>query len=474
VNVRRRSARRDAADDLRIDDGSDTRHESREEEPLTVSELLAILGGTLAEAFPDILVCGEITNFKAAASGHCYLTLSDDEASVDAVMWRNDVRRLTFEPRVGDEVLCRGRMGVYARGGRMQLYVHALRPVGAGAAQRALEELKRRLTAEGLFDPDRKRALPYLPGTIGVVTSRSGAALHDVLTTLRRRFAACRVVLSSAVVQGAEAPASIAAALGALARFGECDVVIVGRGGGAAEDLAAFNDERVVRAVAEFPVPVVSAVGHEVDFTLCDLAADRRAATPTAAAELVVPVREDLLDELSTLASRLHAAAARTVKNKRHRIGDVSGRLRDPRLLVASARQRADEAAVRLERALVQTGARSAARWRLARERLLETGRAYCADLLRRIEALDQRAAQSFAQRRDGEKSRLMALGATLDALSPLAVLDRGYGLVSRVGAGFVRSAEEISVGDLLDLRFRRGRAQARVTATEKGGSADR
>lgn len=446
--------------------------EGREEAALTVSELLAVVGDTLAETFPDVLVCGEITSLKVAASGHCYLTLSDGEASVDAVMWRNDVRRLTFEPEAGDEVLCRGRMGVYARSGRMQLYVSALRPVGAGAAQRALEELRRRLAAEGLFDAERKRDLPFLPDAVGVVTSRSGAALHDILTTIKRRFSGCRIVLSAAVVQGAEAPASIVAALSALTRFGECDVVIVGRGGGASEDLAAFNDERVVRAVAGFPVPTVSAVGHEVDVTLCDLAADRRAATPTAAAELVVPVQAELAEEVTVLSSRLHGAALRLVRNARHRLGDSAGRLRDPRLLVAAARQRTDEASMRLERSLVQRTAHAAARWRTARERLLETGRAYCARVTERVDELDLRAGQAFSQKLERATVSFAELRAKLTVLSPLAVLDRGYSLVSGADGRLVRAAGEIRPGDVLDLKFRRGAAQARVLSAADEGSS--
>jgi len=446
---------------------------AQEEAPLSISELLALVDDTLAEAFPDLLVAGEITKFTAAPSGHCYLTLTDGESSVDAVMWRNDARRLTFVPRIGEEVLCRGRMGVYARGGRMQLYVAAMRQVGAGAAQRALEELKRKLAAEGLFDPDRKRPLPFLPRTIGVVTSRAGAALHDILITARRRFPRCHIVLSSANVQGFEAPASIVAALGALERFGECDVVIVGRGGGAAEDLAAFNDERVVRTVAAFPVPVVSAVGHEVDFTLCDLAADHRAATPTAAAELVVPVYSELIADVDTLALRLDGAAARYVRNVRHRVGDAAGRLRDPRLLVAEARQSTDEAFVRLERALLARHAHGSTVWRRLRERLLETGRAYCGELERRLDGLDLRVHDAFSRRRERASTEFAALRSKLDALSPLAVLDRGYSLVSRADGSFVRAAGALRPGEVLDLRFRRGRAHATVVDIAEGAGSE-
>jgi exodeoxyribonuclease VII large subunit len=453
-----------------VSEGYQAESGAHEEAPLSVSELVSLVGETLASTFADLLVAGEISNFKEAASGHCYLTLSDRESSIDAVIWRNDARRLAFAPAIGDEVLCRGRMGVYSRSGRMQLYVTAMRPIGAGAAQRALEELKRKLASEGLFDADRKRELPFLPRTIGIVTSRAGAALHDVLTTISRRFPCCRVVLAAAVVQGGDAPKSIVAALDLLARFGACDVVIVGRGGGAAEDLAAFNDEGVVRAIAAFPVPTVSAVGHEVDTTLSDLAADRRAATPTAAAELVVPVYMELAESVSSLDSRLHGAASRTVRNARHRVGDTAGRLKDPRLLVASARQRADEALLRLERALGDRHRSSESVWRSLRERLLDTGRGYCAEATRRVGELDERMQGGMSRRRERVSTRFAGLRAKLDALSPLAVLERGFSLVSRSDGSFVRVASELEVGEILDLRFRRGRAKARVVETRKEG----
>ena len=443
---------------------------ARDEAPLSVSELVSLVGETLSATFADLLVAGEITSFKEAASGHCYLTLSDRDASIDAVIWRQEARRLAFAPRVGDEVLCRGRIGVYTRSGRMQLYLTAMRPIGAGAAQRALEELKRKLAAEGLFDTERKRALPRLPCVIGVVTSRAGAALHDILTTIGRRFPHCRVVLAAAVVQGAEAPKSIVSALDTLARFGGCDVVIVGRGGGAAEDLAAFNDERVVRAISAFPVPVVSAVGHEIDTTLADLVADRRAATPTAAAELVAPVHAELLAMVRTLDSRLRGAALRTVRNGRHQVGSTAGRLRDPRLLVATARQRTDDALLRLERALGDRHRLAESAWRGLRERLLETGRTRNAEATTRVGDLDARMRDGMGHLRERASTSFAALRAKLDALSPLAVLERGYSLASRADGSFVRAARELQAGDTLDLRFRRGRARARVLETHDEG----
>ncbi|MBI5506657.1 MAG: exodeoxyribonuclease VII large subunit [Deltaproteobacteria bacterium] len=437
--------------------------ETEEEAPLTVSELVGLVGGALEREFSHLLVLGEITSFSRAGSGHCYLTLSDEGASVDAVLWRTDALRLAFRPQVGDEVVCRGRMGVFARQGRMQLYVWAMKPVGAGAAQRALDELRRRLAAEGLFAAERKRPLPYLPQTIGVVTSRRGAALHDILTTLRRRFAGVHVVLAPAVVQGVDAPRQIVAALGMLAEYGACDVVIVGRGGGASEDLAAFNDERVVRAIAAFAVPVVSAVGHEVDVSLCDLVADHRAATPTAAAEAVVPVREELLAELATASHRLGASARRLVASLRHRVDAVGGRLRDPATALAQARQSVDRIEMRLERA-AQRHFREAARDLDALTRaFLEAGRTRSAGVRARIQLAATRLDRAMRSRLSGQAGRLAALGSKLDALSPLAVLGRGYSLAARADGSLVRSAEQLQVGETLALRFHAGRARAQV-----------
>ncbi len=389
------------------------------EAPLSVGELLHLVSGSFERDFSHLLVTGELGAINRAASGHLYFTLSDSSACIDCVMWRGDTFRLAFQPRQGDEVLVRGRMGVFARSGRMQLYATAMKPVGAGAAQKAFELLRARLAAEGLFAAERKRALPFLPSVVGLVTSRTGAAVHDVLVTLRRRCPGVRVILSSSVVQGSDAPRSIVAALARLAECQLCEVIILGRGGGAAEDLAAFNDEAVVRAVAAFPVPVVSAVGHEVDVSLCDLVADLRAATPTAAAEAVVPVRAELLSAVETAAHRLRSAMQRRLAELRLGVDATGGRLRHPAARIAELRQQADRFAAHLERAL--------------RSRATDAAR------------------------------RLARLSASLDALSPLAVLERGYSLAADANGHLVRDASELSPGDTIELRFHRGRAGARI-----------
>ncbi|TFH21110.1 MAG: exodeoxyribonuclease VII large subunit [Myxococcales bacterium] len=462
---------RDSAPELPLEDrASGARPE--EEAPFSVSELLGLVSETLEGQFALVLVVGELTSFKRAPSGHCYFTLSDDSAAVDAVMFRPSAVRVAFDPQVGAEVVCRGKISVYAKQGRMQLVVSAMKPVGEGVAQRTLEALKRTLEAEGLFAAERKRPLPFVPATIGVVTSRAGAALHDILTTIHRRYRYCRVVVSPATVQGAEAPAEIVRALAALAELavrGECDVAIVGRGGGAPEDLAVFNDERVVRAVASFPVPIVSAVGHEVDFTLCDLAADQRAATPTAAAEAVVPVHSELSEQLASLDLRMHSAAGRYVEAQRHRLGDVAGRLRDPASLVAAGRQRADELAIRLERSLLDLHRRERVRFDDLRTSLQHCGREHGAGLSARVHLLAGGLERALLERYAQSRSTFIELSAKLNALSPLAVLERGYGVATRGSAGdgpIVRSAGDVSPGDDVSLRFHRGSAVARVLFT--------
>ncbi len=464
--------------------------EGEEEAPLGVGELVSYLAETLAENFSAVLVLGELTNWSQPRSGHRYFTLSDGEAAIDCVMWRGHASRLAFRPEAGDEVVCRGAVGVYERQGRMQLYVTAMKPVGAGAAQKALEALKRKLTEEGLFEAARKRPLPHLPRAIGVVTSRSGAALHDILRTLALRFPSVPVLLSPATVQGAEAPDSIVGALGRLAAYGGIDVAIVGRGGGAVEDLAAFNDERVVRTIAGFPVPVVSAVGPpggvyrappaahpreatppagaEVDVTLADLAADHRAATPTAAAEAVVPVRRELFDDVRELGGRLGAATERLLARRRAAVAALGRALRDPAYQVVRRRQGLDQTALRLERALAARHRRAAEDLELLQESLRISLKAPLALAEDRLLGLERRAERAVRRRAGAARRRAAEAESKLAALSPLAVLDRGYALVRAEATGrLVRDAGELAVGDALELRFRRGRARARVAAGE-------
>jgi len=366
---------------------------------------------------------GEVSKATYHGSGHLYLTLKDETCSLDAVMWRSGVRRLGFRLERGQRVQVRGTPTIYDRGGRYQLIVEAVRDAGLGALLRALEALKAKLAAEGLFDGERKRPLPRLPARVGVVTSRTGAAVADIVGTIRRRAPGVAVVLSAARVQGPGAADEVRDALARLVAQADCDVVIVGRGGGSVEDLMPFNDEELIRAVAACPIPVVSAVGHEVDFTLCDLAADVRAKTPTEAGEFVVPEVARLREEVAATLARGTSA--------------LRGILRGHALDLSEAERR-------LHRCHPRT--------RLERDRAA-------------LQRLDDRLRRLAGRRVEQERSQLVALGGRLDALSPLRVLDRGYALARRPETGeVVRDAATLSPGASLIIRLARGELQARVT----------
>jgi exodeoxyribonuclease VII large subunit len=385
--------------------------------PLTVSEFLAALKGLLGESFASLAVEGEIGQMTRHRSGHWYMTLVDDGGALSAVMFRGDNSRVQWEPRVGDRVVAFGGADLYAPQGKLNFIVRRMEPSGEGARARALEVLKAKLAAEGLFDADRKKKLPFLPKAIGVATSPTGAAFQDILQILDRRFPGMEVLFSPCRVQGEGAGQEVANALDILVEHGGADVVIVGRGGGSAEDLWAFQEEVVVRAVARAPVPVVSAVGHETDWSLCDLAADVRAPTPSAAAELVVPELAALLQFLDEAVGRLEGGALRAVLRRREKLEKL--KLLHPGERVTRVRVRAIEMSERLNR-----------------------------------------AANTEMERR---RTRLGALAGRLDALSPLGVLGRGYALASK-NKRLVRSAADLVEGDLLGIRFAEGRVEAKVT----------
>jgi exodeoxyribonuclease VII large subunit len=387
---------------------------------LSVTDLNRLLRSSLEDGFPEVWVGGEISNFRVPASGHYYFRLKDEESQLAAVMFRTAQRGIKFRPHDGLEVIVRGRVSLYEVRGDLQLYVDAMEPRGLGAVRLALEQLKRKLEAEGLFDADRKRPLPSWPRTVGVVTALSGAVVHDIVTTLRRRMPAVRILLRPVRVQGSLAGADIVHALEDLGRSPGVDVIIVGRGGGSLEDLWTFNEERVVRAIVSSVVPVVSAVGHEIDHTLADLAADQRASTPTGAAALVVPDVAELARRVDGLAGALTSRMRSQIGWRRERLNGLTRQVRDPRQALRARRVRVDDLGERCRRAMDGIV-------RLARERC-----------------------RGGAER--------------LNALSPLAVLQRGFAIVQRVeGPEIIRSAGELAAGDELRVRFAEGGAIVRV-----------
>lgn len=404
------------------------------EAPLSVTQLVRRAGHAVERAFGSLWVEGEIASLSRAASGHLYFVLKDDRAEVRAVMWRSEAQRLKFRPNQGMAVRCRVRPTIYDQGGKFQLYVTAIEPSGVGADALALEELRQKLAAEGLFAAERKRILPVLPRRIGVVTSKSGAAVRDIIRATQRRFPV-PILVADAAVQGEGSAAQMVRALAALSRC-DVDVVIIGRGGGSASDLSAFNDEALVRAVAACPIPTISAVGHEVDVSLCDLAADHRAATPTMAGEMAVPVLADLEAQLGKEERRLRreldvrlAAARQNVDRLLERAhGSTTRRLHQHRTQLAELRRRLDAEHPRA-RLAVNRGA---------------------------LVQLDERARSAMRRRLDRSASALGDLAGRLAALSPLRVLERGYALAT-VDAQVLVDSAQVSPGDRVDVRLARG-----------------
>ena len=417
------------------------------DEPFTVSTLTHELRGVIGATFGDVFVRGEISQARRVASGHVYLTLKDAGAVLPAVIWRSAAARLRVAPEDGMEVLARGGIDVYPPHGRYQLIIRQLEAVGAGALQRAFEKLRARLEAEGLFATERKQPLPVLPRTVALVTSRTGAAVRDLVRVLHQRHPGLRLVVVPTRVQGAGAAQEIAHALRVADTLAGADVIVVARGGGSLEDLWCFNEELVARAIAACTTPVVSAVGHETDVTIADLVADVRAATPSHAGELVAPMRDDLLRALDREGQRLARRLRARVDVAWQRVEALGERpvLKSPRALLARWRARLGHDAVRLRAA--------APAHRLARLRQRTD------DVARRLRVTAPRVVTSRRQRLD-------VLHGKLEALSPLAVMARGWSLVTDENGRLVRTVKGLAPGAKLLTRFGDGgEAESRVEA---------
>ena len=445
------------------------------ESVLGVAALTRLIKAALADSFPAVWVKGEISGLLRAESGHLYFSLKEGkEAVISCVMWRGGATRLGFQPQNGTEVEAFGGISVYEPRGAYQLVVETMRPGGLGALLLALEELKRKLAAEGLFDAARKRALPRFPRRIGLVTSPSGAAVRDMVKVLKARWPGIEIVLAPVRVQGTGAADEIAAAIERFNRYAKVDLLIVGRGGGSLEDLWAFNEERVVRAIAGSELPVISAVGHEVDTTLADFAADVRAATPSNAAEIAVRDRVEVARHVAHLRSRMDRAAAHAVSVRRQRLSALTGKygFRRHRDLLGLWQQRLDGVIERLRSA-------AAGELRSARERLGAVMGRYGFRAWRNVihERRDEvavwraRLEAAAVPRIESERRRLASFEARLRALSPRNVLDRGYCLARAADGRLLRAADSVGVGDDLTLEFARGEADARVTSVRPGGT---
>ena len=438
----------------------------------TVSELTEVIRATLEETFGRVWVSGEISNARLAPSGHYYFVLKERDAQLRCVCFRQEARFLKVKPQDGLAVTARGRISVYGARGEYQMYVESLDPQGYGALQLAFEQLKKKLAAEGLFEESRKRPLPMLPRTIGIVTSPSGAAIADMLRILERRFAGLRVLLFPALVQGEEAPRQIARGLAYFSRTELVDVVIVGRGGGSLEDLWAFNTEEVARAIAACAVPVISAVGHQTDFTIADFVADLRAPTPSAAAELVVQRKSELIHAVQSFRER-------AVRALRYKLATSGRELLEQRVekavtilrrKIASGHQQTDELHFQLRQLIV-------GRMRLAENRLRDqqhalAGLDFRVRLARSRSRLDQlwdKLPPLIRWRLERNGAVLGSLSQQLQHLSPLAILERGYAIVQTPAGSVVRDATQAAVGDRLNVRLHRGRLGVRVEDSEPG-----
>lgn len=387
--------------------------------PVSVSELVNCLQELIEDNFIQVVVQGELSNISRPASGHLYFTLKDRKAQLRCAMFRSHARLLRFVPEDGMAVICYGRVSVYAQRGDLQLVVEGIEPEGVGGLQLAFEQIRTRLEAEGLFAQERKRPLPAFPATIGLVTSATGAAIQDILQILRRRAVGIRVLVRPVRVQGEGAATDIARGIADLNRDGQVDVIIAGRGGGSKEDLWAFNEEVVARAIVASKCPVIAAVGHEMDITIADLAADLRAPTPSAAAELVVKNRLDLEQHLDHLRSRLGRQMQWHLQLMSTRVAGLEKRLKGPQELIT--RQQ------------------------------------------RTLEQLQQRLRVSMGHLCAHRQHRLQQALGRLHALSPLAILERGYAIVQKEGQ-IVTASHQVTGGDALDVRLAEGRLQVQVT----------
>ncbi len=453
-----------------------------ERRPLSVTELTAQVRASLESRFRSVWVEGEISNFKIAASGHWYFTIKDEFAQLRASCFARSNRAIRFRPSDGLQVRARGRLTVYEPRGDYELMVEGLDPVGAGALRVAFEQLRERLATEGLFDEDRKRPVPIFPRRVGVVTSPAGAAIRDILNVLTRRTRTVHILLAPTRVQGEGAGAEISSAIEllnehnvrALAEGREedaVDVIIVARGGGSAEDLWAFNDEQVARAIATSSIPVISGVGHETDFTITDFAADVRAATPSAAAELVAEREDDLELHVHTLTRDMVRALREQVTNARVRVQDaaMSRGFDDVRSRLHDSLNAANAASHRLEILINRAAQRARKRVNSVACRLsparLSSRLAAARTRFSVLTAARDAAAQSLL---DDARSRLAVGMASLDALSPLAVLGRGYALAYDEEGRLLRDSGEVEVDDRVRLRLARGSIGCRVLETEK------
>jgi exodeoxyribonuclease VII large subunit len=438
---------------------------------LTVTRLTSLLRGVLEENFEQVWVQGELSNLSLPASGHLYFTLKDAGAQLRCVMFKGSAKNLKFRPSDGMALIVRGRISVYDQRGEYQLICEYMEPAGIGALQLAFVQLKQRLADEGLFEESHKQAMPAFPRRVGVITSATGAAIHDIINVLKRRFASLEVVLYPVRVQGEGAALEIARAIDDMNRMDLVDVLIVGRGGGSLEDLWSFNEECVARAVYCSRIPVISAVGHETDWTICDFVADLRAPTPSAAAELVIASSIELRNRVDALNHRLRLVMETQISVFFSRVTALRNSLHDPRTMLSHFAQRVDDFSERLYLALSNAALRRRGNYNELQASLMHRSPLRNVETLRQcIKLLSGQSEKLLMQKLDGSKQAFGAAASSLDVLSPLGTLSRGYAVVEKSDGKIVVDADQLAEGDSVRLTFSRGRAFCCVEGLEAAG----
>ncbi|MBE9546633.1 MAG: exodeoxyribonuclease VII large subunit [Proteobacteria bacterium] len=432
----------------------------------TVTELTSGIKILLESSFDVLWVEGEISNLRRPASGHSYFTLKDENSQIRAVIFRQSSRMISFDLEDGMSIICRARLSVYQPRGEYQLIVDTVEPKGVGALQLAFEQLKVRLEKEGLFDPSRKKPIPSLPGRIGIITSPTGAAVRDILNITGRRFPSVDILIAPVRVQGAEAPPEITQAIADLNTIPGIDVIILTRGGGSLEDLAPFNDERVARGIYDSGIPVISAVGHEIDFTIADFAADLRAPTPSAAAELVVPIRSELIESLENLRLRMTGSNRRMRSMLKEKAILLRERLKDPRRKIADMRINLDDTTTRLIAATAYgLDTRKNVLHNLGANLMHANPAANIREYMLLLENLEKNMLAGCRYFLNNLKNRVEGNMTMLDMLSPLSVLKRGYSIVRKLPEGdIIRKSSSVTVGSDVSVKVSSGSFNAKVT----------
>lgn len=446
-------------------------HSTEERKIYGVTELTRLIRATLEEAFGEVWVEGELSNVRQPSSGHCYFTIKDENSQISAVLFRGNQRGLEFRPEDGRQVRAFGEITVYERSGNYQIIVRRLEEVGKGSLQARFEALKEKLQKEGLFEDSRKRSIPVLPRRVGVVTSPTGAAIRDILNIVTRRFPNLHLVLAPAKVQGPAAAAEIAAAIDLLNERSGFDVMIVGRGGGSLEDLWCFNEESVARAIVRSRIPVISAVGHEIDFTISDFVADLRAPTPSAAAELVVDRKDAFEEKLSAAGRQILRCLRQAMVQARSRLRavEVSYVFREPGNLAGQYRQRLEAVRMRMRHQLGGSLRDGHQRLDAAQMRMDRQVREGIREGLQRLADVGVRTQHAITTRHRNCRQDVHRLEKQLGALSPLSVLGRGYSVTSDEKGRVIRSASEVSAGQKVVTRVEKGRFESEVVGEGSG-----